>query len=233
MTAHSRSLQQTVPGADFNMKLCTFSTNSPLYLNTVYLDYNYDITFSELMKDLQSWTSTLTIPPPLPLNLDPDYKYPAHFEYGMAVLNRQPKEKKGYTIEDGAWAWTMSEVKIVDGKRSWVRIGHGTLRSRGDMLTMFHSMKLGLNGRKFQSCRVLVMIHVRTRRMLLHTDADQRQSQDQIAMHRWQHSDHHIKKNIDNFNVQWSVEDAERLDKYLRTPPTSDSEQRSKQNCRP
>jgi hypothetical protein len=157
----SRNLQQGVSSTVCSIKLCIFSTTSPSYLEPVILHYPSKINVSGFLNDLQCWTSTKTIPPPLPLNLDPEYKVPAHLEYGMAILNKRPKDRKGYTIDDGAWVWTMSECQTVNGKRSWARIGQGAILKAEDVLQMFQAMRRGLNGRKFNEWRALVIIHVR------------------------------------------------------------------------
>jgi len=124
------------------------------------LKYTFGVNFYELMHDLQVWTSHRVIPPSLPLVLDPDYKIPINLQNRTSLMDGRSDFKKGYTAEDGEWVWTMSELQTVNGKRAWGRIGQGKLVVCEDMVKLFEAMKHGLDGRSFDSCRALVVIHV-------------------------------------------------------------------------
>lgn len=147
---------------NIELTLCTFSTFSSTFTQQRTFFYeSKEFIFDGLMSDFTIWTSLHAIPRPKPLNRDPDYVPPTQLLNGLDSYNR-PAGKRGYTVDDGPWSWSLSEkVQSASGSKTWQRLDQGLLSTEQDFEHMIASMRKDLSGKKFRSCRSLVFIHVR------------------------------------------------------------------------
>lgn len=155
----SNTSLNSADGYDFRLKLSNFNTHLPTYTYNTTLHYKFGVNFQQLTADLQQWTSPRVIPPPLPIYRDPNYEYPPQLEYSNEVFNRLVG-KRGYTIEDGPWYFSIFEGRLVQETSKWQRISTGKLYKEEDFVGMIAEMQKGLGKRTFNSFRFLSMIHV-------------------------------------------------------------------------